>query len=159
MKWQQWNHNATLWLTPCMHSNTRFSCLGYFGNLCSNICCNCSTPAFWTRPKQLLLLWYLYWRKKYCVAGAASYLESGHSYTKLLFQYPHSCHEALYAIKSQQGCPSVITQETGCFQLYGFGHNLQSAGSAAPFTQACPSLASLWSICKFSPASMIIKNK
>lgn len=63
MKWQQWNHNATLWLTPCMHSNTRFSCLGYFGNLCSNICCNCSTPAFWTRPKQLLLLWYLYWRK------------------------------------------------------------------------------------------------
>lgn len=32
MKWQQWNHNATLWLTPCLHSKARFSWLGYFGN-------------------------------------------------------------------------------------------------------------------------------
>lgn len=147
MKWQQWNHNAMLWLTPCMHSKARCSCLGYFGNLCSNIHCNCSIPAFWIRPKRLLWLWHPYWRKSTVLQA---HLESGHSYTKLLFQYPHSFHEALYPIKPQQGCPLVITQGTGCFQLHGFGCNLQSAGSAAPFTQACPSLASLWLICKFS---------
>lgn len=139
-------------VSRCMHSKARSSSPGYFGNPCSN---TCSRELQHSQPSQLgpnSSFYYVIFTGEKILCCRCSFLPRKWPFIhKTTLSVPTQLSWGIIPNYVPAGMLLVITQETQCFQLYGFRHKLAVSWNAAPFTQACPSLAPLWLICKFTP--------